>query len=83
MLWNTPTDPWPELLPTVVGRVTTVEPADGDEPPRAWVDTIGPLRLPLPSLAERMAPGVRVRLTYHRAGGLLTVVQVRELPPEP
>lgn len=76
-----PQDPWPEVMQSVVGRVTAVEPARSSEPPRAWIGAVGPLQLPIPSMLDRMTPDAYVRVAYHRERGVLVADQVRSVPP--
>ncbi len=76
--WDTHDEPWPDLLASVVGRVTSVEAAAGGAAIRAWIGPLGPLRVPArPDMARQLAPGVRVRVTYHRERAELVVDDVR------
>jgi hypothetical protein len=78
MEWQPRDDPWPELITTVTGRVTGLEPGT-DGAARAWVDSVGPLHLSGPELAARLALGRHVRVAYHREAGALMVDAVRPL----
>jgi hypothetical protein len=76
--WDTHDEPWPDLLASVIGRVTSVEAAAGGAAIRAWIGRLGPLRMPpTAEVARQLAPGARVRVTYHRERAELVVDDVR------